>query len=141
MAMDVSKVDVWAVGIDDRPGALHDKLQPLADAGANLAFVIARRSHKNPDREAVAFITPLTGARQINAAKNAGFAKTDQMHTLRLEGEDRPGLGAELTRALAEANVNLHGLAAAALNGRLVVYLSFDSSDEANKAARILRKL
>lgn len=140
MAMAVSKVDVWATGIEDRPGALRDKLQPLADAGAELAFMIARRSHEKPDQEAVVFVTPVRGARQINAAKGAGFVKTEQLHTLRVEGEDRPGLGAALTNVLAEAGLNLHGLAGAAIDGRAVAYLSFDSADDANKAARVLRK-
>jgi len=40
MKLDVVREDVWAVGIEDRPGDLAEKLEALAQAGANLEFVI-----------------------------------------------------------------------------------------------------
>ena len=36
MKLKVSRTDVWAATIDDRPGGLADKLDALAAAGANL---------------------------------------------------------------------------------------------------------
>ena len=36
MALKVSKADVWAVTIDDRPGGAAEKLETLSRAGANL---------------------------------------------------------------------------------------------------------
>ena len=38
MKMEVSRVDVWAASIKDRPGALAKKLEDLAQAGINLEF-------------------------------------------------------------------------------------------------------
>lgn len=140
MALRSSKVDVWAATIEDRPGGLHETLAPLAEAGAELAFVIARRDHAKPGQGAV-FVTPLSGAQQIAAAEKAGFARTEHVHTLRVEGDDRPGLGAELTRALTEQGINLHGLSAAAIEGRAVAYLGFDSAEDADKAAAVIEKL
>lgn len=140
MTMQALKVDVWAATIADKPGGLHEKLQPLAEAGADLSFVIARRSSDRPG-EGTVFLTPLRGTRQLNAAKKAGFKKTEQMHTLCVEGDDRPGLGAALTGALSEAGINLHGLSAAAHEGRALVYLGFDSAEDANKAARLIRRM
>ncbi len=74
MALKVTRVDTWAVTIEDRPGGLAAKLRALADGKANLEFVIARRA---PDRPGtgVAFVTPIAGAAQ-RAAKQAGFAKS-----------------------------------------------------------------
>ena len=43
MRVDVSHVDVWAVSIKDRPGALAEKLEALAHADVDLEFAIARR--------------------------------------------------------------------------------------------------
>ena len=74
MRIDISTVDVWAVSINDKPGALSEKLDTLAQAGADLEFVIARRSHEKPGK-GVAFVTPVKGPKQIRAARKAGFEK------------------------------------------------------------------
>jgi predicted amino acid-binding ACT domain protein len=58
---------------------------------------------------------------------------------LRIEGTDRPGLGATMTGAIAEAGINLRGVSAAALGGRFAAYLAFDSDRDAEKAAKAIR--
>jgi len=139
MAMKVSKVDVWAAGIKDRPGALADKLSALAAAKANLAFVIARRTSKAPG--GVVFVTPLKGARQLAAARKAGFKRTGSLHSLRVDGPDRSGIGAKMTAALAEAGINLRGLSAAAIGKQFAAYFAFDKVADAARAARLLKKV
>ncbi len=140
MKLSVSQTDTWATVIDDRPGGLADKLAALAAAGANLEFIIARRA---PERRGsgVLFVTPLKGAKLIKAAEAAGFQKTKSLHSLRVEGADKPGMGAKLTRALAEAGINLRGLSAAALGKRCVTHLALDTAIDAARAAAILKKL
>jgi len=140
MKLKVSRTDTWATTIDDRPGGLADKLAALATAGANLEFIIARRA---PERRGsgVMFVTPLKGAKQIKAAEAAGFEKTGSLHSLRVEGADKPGMGAKLTRALAEAGINLRGLSAAALGKQYVTHLALDTAQDAAKAATVLKKL
>jgi hypothetical protein len=139
MAMTVSKVDVWAANIEDRPGGLAEKIEALADAGVNLEFVIARRRPEAPD-QGVVFLTPVKGAKQIRAAKKAGFAKTAGLHSVRIEATDKPGMGAALTRKLADAGINMRGLSAAAIGRKCIVHVAFDSSADATKAIRILKK-
>jgi hypothetical protein len=140
MKLKVSRTDVWAAAIEDRPGGLADKLAALADAGANLEFIIARRT---PERggKGVVFVTPVKGAKQVKAAKAAGFKKTDRLHSLRLDGADRRGVGARITRALAEAGVNLRGLSAAAIGRNFVTHLALDTAREAAQAAGVLKKI
>ena len=89
MALKVERVDVWAARMKDVPGGLNAKLGPLAEAGANLEFVIARRS---PEKKGtgVVFVTPIKGAAQITVAKKAGFNKTSTLHSVRIEGPDKP---------------------------------------------------
>ena len=140
MVLNVTRVDVWAASMEDRPGGLAEKLGALAKAGAQLEFVIARRASERPGT-GVVFVTPLKGAAQIGAAKKAGFEKTKSLHSLRVEGPDRPGLGAKMTQAMAQAGVNLRGLSAAAIGPRCVVHLAFDSTADAAKAARLLKRL
>jgi hypothetical protein len=140
MAMKVAKVDVWAATIEDRPGGLAKKLQILADAGANLGFVIARRAPDKPGT-GVVFLTPLKGAKQAGAARKAGCRKTKSLHSLRIDAPDKRGLGAKMTAAIAAAGINLRGLSAAVIGRKSVIYLAFDKGTEAAKAARILRRM
>jgi hypothetical protein len=140
MALKVTRVDTWAATIQDRPGGLAGKLDALAKAGANLEFVVARRS---PDRPGtgVVFVAPVKGAKATRAAAQAGFAKAETLHTVRCEGPDKPGLGAKMTRAIACAGLNLRGLSAAAIGKRCVVYWAFDSEADAAKGAKVIKAM
>jgi len=139
MAVEITKVDVWVAQMADRPGALAKKLETVADAGANLEFMIARRAPDKPGR-GVVFMAPLRGARQVAAARRAGLKRAKTMHSLRLVSPDRPGIGANITRALGEAGINMRGVSAAALGRRSVTYFAFDTDADAKQAARILKK-
>jgi len=140
MKLKVSRTDVWAAPLEDRPGGLSDKLTALAQGGANLEFIIARRT---PERsgQGVVFVTPLKGSKQLKAAEAAGFSRTDSLHSLRVEGADKRGEGAKLAGALADAGINLRGVSAAAFGKRFVCHLALDSGGDAAKAASVLKKL
>ena len=137
MDFKVTKVDVWAGELEDRPGTLAQKLEALTNTGANLEFVIARRDQPG---KSVVFLAPLKGAAQIRAAKQASLTKTTSLHSLRLEGPNQRGLGARITRALADAGINLRGLSAAALKRSHVTYFAFDQAEDARRAGSILKK-
>src|SRR3954447_5739390 len=139
MAYALRKVEVWAGEIADRPGGLSAMMEALSNAGATLEFVVSRRA---PDRPGtgVVFLTPVKGVKQKNAARAAGLNTTDSLHSVRIEGPDRPGLGAKMTRALADAGINLRGVSAAALGRRAVTYLAFDNAADADNAIRTLKK-
>ena len=138
MAFTVSRVDVWAATIEDRPGGLDAKLAALAAAGADLEFVIARRDKPG---SGVVFVTPLKGAAQCRAARKAGFEKTKSLHSVRIEGPDKPGQGTKITAALAAAGVNLRGLSAASIGRKFVCHIAVDEAKDATKALRVLKKL
>ena len=140
MALNVTRADVWAASIEDRPGGLAEKLAALAEAGAQLAFVFAQRASERIGTGRV-LLTPLKGSVQIGAAKKAGFDKTKSLHSLRVEGPDQPGLGAKMTQALAQAGINLRGVSAAAIGRRCVMHLALDSTADAAKASRLLKRL
>ena len=137
MSLAVQRVGVWAVTIGDQPGGLAEKLAPLSEAGADLAFVIARRAPDKPGA-GVVFVTPLEGEAQTEAAKQAGFAVATSMHSLRVEGDNKPGIGAQLTRKLADAGINLRGLSAGVIGGRFIMYVAFDTPTDADKAIGII---
>jgi len=139
MAYTVKKVDVWAGEIADRPGGLASTLTSMNKAGANIEFVVARRAPDKPGTGGV-FLTPLKGVKQKTAAQQAGLATSAGLHSVRVEGPDRAGLGAKMTDALAGAGINVRGISAAALGRRAVSYLAFDSAEDAEAAVKILKK-
>jgi predicted amino acid-binding ACT domain protein len=140
MALSISRVDVWGANVEDKPGGLADKLVALANAGAQLGLVVARRTVEKPGT-GVLFMAPLKGSVQIRAAKKAGFVKNNLLHCVRVEGPDKPGVGAQLTQSLARAGINLRGMSAVAVGRQFVAYLAFDDAAAAVKAARILKQL
>jgi hypothetical protein len=140
MKFKISRTDTWAAPIEDQPGGLANALAALAAAGADLEFIIARRA---PEKKGtgVVFVTPLKGAKQVKAAAAAGFQKTDSLYTLRVEGADKPGTGAKMTRALADVGINLRGFSAAALGKNYVSHLAVDTAADAARVAAALKKL
>ena len=139
MAYSVKKVDVWAGEIADRPGGLASTLAAINKAGANIEFVVARRAPEKPGT-GVVFLTPIKGAKQKTVAQQAGLGTSESLHSVRVEGPDRAGLGARMTDALATAGINVRGISAAALGRRAVSYLAFDSAADSDAAIRILKK-
>ena len=99
MALKVAKCDVWAVTIDDRPGGAAEKLENLSKAGANLEMVLARRTAENPGK-GVMFVTPVKGKKVLEAAQQAGMGKPENIHSVRIEGGDKPGLGSKIAGAV-----------------------------------------
>jgi hypothetical protein len=137
MKLDISRVDVWVAGMEDQPGGLAKKLETLAEAGIDLEFVSARRAPEKPGT-GVAFVAPISGAMQTRAAKEAGFDKSESLYAIRIDTGNKPGFSAELTRVLADADLNLRGFSGAAITNRALFYIAFDSSADAGKAMRRL---
>lgn len=140
MALKAKRVDIWAGGVVDRPGKLAEKLTVLAEAGAELEYVLARRAPEKPGT-GVVFLAPIRGARQEKAAKAAGLHKSKSIHAVHVEGPDKPGLGACITAALAAKGINLRGLSAGVIGKRFVLWIALDSAADAAKAVRILKRL
>jgi len=136
----VERVDVWAAGIKDAPGGLAKILSGLRAAGADLDFIIARRAPDKPGT-GVVFVTPLRGDREIAAAATLGFNVTSSIKSVRIEGENRPGVAAELTAKLAAAGINLHGFSGAVIGPKFILYIGLDTAEDAAKAVAILERL
>jgi hypothetical protein len=139
MAIKVSKADVWAVSIDDRAGGLARKLDPLARAGANLEMVLARRTPENPG-QGMLFITPIKGGKATKAAQEVGMGKPDTIHSVRVEGGDKPGLGAKIAAALGDAGISIRGMSGVAIGKKFVSFIACDSADDQARAIAALKK-
>ena len=139
MELLVEHAQVWAAALQDKPGAMAGKLTTLAEAGADLGFIIARRAPDKPGT-GVVFVTPLRGDHDIEAAVNEGFRVSGSLHAVRVEGDNRPGIAAEVARHLATAGLNLRGASAAAIGNRSVMHFAFDTNEDAQEAMRVLQE-
>ena len=116
------------------------KLEPLAEAGANFEMVFARRTPENPGK-GMLFVTPVKGAKATRAARGAVMGTTQTIHSVRIEGADRPGLGAKIARALGDSGISFRGISAITIGRKFVSYVACDSAEDQAKAIAALRKL
>lgn len=140
MALKSTRNDVWMATIDDRAGGAADVLEALARAKVNLEMVFARRTPEQPGKGLI-IVGPIKGKKAEQAALAAGLSRSDVMHGLRVEGADKPGLGAKITRALGNAGISFRGLTAHAIGKKFVCNIALDSAEDATRAAAALKKL
>ena len=140
MALKVTRGDIWTATVDDRAGGAADKLDALARAGANLEMVFARRTPEQPGK-GILFAGPIKGAKAARAAQEAGFSRPDNIHGVRIEGGDKAGLGAKITRALGDAGISFRGMTAIVIGRKFVDYIACDTAEDVAKAVAALRKL
>ena len=140
MKLKVKLAEMWTATIDDQPGGAARVLDPLAAAGANFEFALARRAPETPGK-GVLFVLPVKGKKVVSAAQAAGLARTEGVHTVKVEGGDRPGTSAAIARALADAGVSFRGFSAIAVGRKFAAYLALDSAEDAARAVSVLRKL
>jgi hypothetical protein len=140
MGFKLDRVHVWSGEVEDRPGGAASKLLALAEAGANLEFILTKRQPDRPGK-GVLYVAPVTGPAQTRAAKAAGLAETPNPIVLRVEGDNEAGLAHRLTQQWAMAGISMEGLTMAVLSGKFVGFAAFDSIGDANRAAQILADL
>jgi len=138
MPVTVKKITLWRSEVANRPGTLASALGPLAQAGADLKVVMGYRFPGDETRGAVE-LYPISGRRAQDAARSAGLSDSG-IPTLLVDGEDRPGTGAAIARAIAEAGVNLAFFVAQVVGRRYAAVIGFDSEADARKAAPLIRR-
>jgi hypothetical protein len=140
MGFILDRVHVWSAEVADRAGGVASKLSALAQADANLEFILTRRL---PDRPGtgILYVAPVTGPVQVRAARAAGLAEVQTPIVLRVEGDNKAGLAHRLTQQWALAGISLEGLTMAVLRDKFVGFAAFDSVADANRAAQILADL
>jgi hypothetical protein len=140
MGFKLDRVHVWSAEVEDRPGGAAAKLAALAQAGANLEFILTRRQPDRPGK-GILYVAPVSGPVQVRAAKSAGLVETSEPIVLRVEGDNEAGLAHRLTQQWALAGISMEGLSLAVLEKKFVGFAAFDTVVDANKAAQILADL
>jgi predicted amino acid-binding ACT domain protein len=140
MSFKMQRVHVYHAEVEDKPGGIAAMLKQLAEAGAHLEYVYSQRSLTKPGVGDL-YVAPLTGTAELKAAKAVGLHEVNEPIVMRVEGDDKAGLGGRLTQAWEMAGINLHGLVLSALQGKFIGYVTFDTPQDANRAATILAEL
>lgn len=139
MPVTITRVRMWQTEIPNRPGVLAETLEPLAHAGADLAFVRESQLPARPGRARIDLVAN-TGRRVTRAARTAGFS-VSATPALLVEGENRPGLAYAIANAVAWAGIALTFLSAQVIGERYAAVLGFRSDGDARKARAVIRKV
>lgn len=140
MSFKLDRIHIWSGEIQDQAGGMVTKLAPLAQAGANLEYILTRRLVSKPGA-GILYVAPVTGPSQVRAARTVGLSESHDTVVLRVEGDNQAGLAHRLTQQWALAGINLQGLTMSVLGDKFVGYAAFDTVEDANKAAQILADL
>lgn len=137
MALTVKKVTLWRKEVPHDVGVLAGVLEPLAAAGASLRVVMGYSMPGDPRRAAIE-VFPISGKKVTSAATSAGLAASP-IACLLVEGDDRAGLGAQMSRAIADAGVNISFLMAETVGKKFSAVFGFENDADAAKAAKAIK--
>ena len=137
MPLSVKRITLWRADVQNQAGVLARVLEPLAAAGADLRVVMGYRFPTTPERSAVE-LYPVSGRRVTEAARRGGLAASDIPCVL-VEGDNRPGWGAQMARALADAGINIAFVMAQVIGRRFAAALGFENDAAAAEAMKIIK--
>jgi hypothetical protein len=112
-------------------------LDPLAAAGGNLRVVMGYGLPSDPGR-GVLELFPVAGKKMTAAAQAAGLAPSP-IPCLLAEGDDRPGLGRDMARAIADAGVNISFLMAETVGRKFSAVFGFAGDGDAQTAMKAIK--
>jgi len=137
MALTVKRITLWRREVENQPGVLASTLEPLAAAGADLRLVMGYRFPEATTRAAIE-LYPVSGRKATAAAEQAGL-HAFELACLFVEGDNRPGLGAAMGRALADAGVNIVFLVSLVIGRRFTAVFGFDDEALATTATKVIK--
>lgn len=137
MPVRVRPITLWRGEIDNQPGALAGTLEPLSRARVNLQVVMGYRLPGDRGRAAIE-VAPVTGNRAASAAQAAGLQEA-AISALLVEGDNRPGLGHAMARALGDAGINMDFLVGQVIGPRHTTVIGFDSREDAERAVPLIK--
>lgn len=138
MPLKVKRITLWRKELENRAGTLADTLEPVAKAGGDLQVVMGYCYPGDRARAAVELF-PIANKKATAAAQGAGLAATG-IAALHVEGDNRSGVGSAITRALADAGVNLDFLVAQVVGRKFSAVFGFENVADADKASAIVKK-
>jgi hypothetical protein len=138
MPVKVKRITLWRKELENRAGTLAESLEPLAKAGTDLQVVMGYRYPAEHTKAAVE-LYPVANKKTTGAAHGAGFAPS-AIPALLVEGDNRSGAGHVITRALADAGLNLDFLVAHVIGRKYSAVIGFESEADAETATALIKK-
>lgn len=138
MPVSVKKVVLWRKEIGNTPGTLAGVLEPVASAGASLQIVMGYR-YTGAKTKAAVELFPVATKKAAAAAQAAGLEPSN-IPALLVQGDDKPGVGFAIAKALGDAGINLDFFVGQTLQGKYSLVIGFDSEADAEKAAPLIKK-
>jgi hypothetical protein len=138
MAVSVKKIALWRNEVENRPGALARTLAPLARAGVDLQVAMGYRFPGNETKGAIE-LYPVSGKKATLAAREAGLSPAP-IPALIVEGDNKPGLGYTLTKAVADAGINISFMVAQVIGRKYSAVFGFETDADTRKAASLIKK-
>jgi hypothetical protein len=138
MPVKVKKIMLWRKELQNRPGTLAEALEPVAKAGADLQVVMGYCYPGDRSKAAVELF-PVSSKKPTAAAQAAGFGPAG-VTAVQVEGDNLAGLGHALTKALADAGVNLDFLVAQVIGRKYSAVMGFENEADAAKAIPLIKK-
>jgi hypothetical protein len=132
LALAIKKIMLWRAEVDNRLGALATTLEPVAQAGVDLKVVMGYR-HPGAEGKAAIEVFPISGKKATTAGGAAGLAATE-IPALLVEGDNKPGLGYSVARAIAAAGINMAFFVAQVIGRKFAAVIGFETEDDARKA-------
>ncbi len=136
MAVTVKSIKMYRGVFENKPGVLAGVLEPLAGAGVNLQVLMGYRMGEG---QSAIELFPVAGKKAVAAAHSSGLAAM-LMPALLVQGDDRPGLGHAMARALASAGINIQFLVVQVLGRRFTAVYGFENEADARKSAGLIKK-
>ena len=138
MPVRVTPITLWRAEVDHQPGMLAQTLAPLAAAGVDLQAVMGYRLPGDRARAAIE-VYPIAAAKALSAAQAAGLSEAS-ISAVRVESDNRPGLGHAIAKALADSGINMDFFLGQASGGRQTTVIGLTSRDDVDRAIPLIKR-
>ena len=131
--MAVKRVAVSMIEIDDKPGSLQEV---LAGASVSNTNILQMAGFSVGGGKGAAYLVPDRPGALKDYAMSKGLALKEYVGFL-LDGADRIGLGADVTKRLADAGINMVLSTATVVGGEYYLLIAVEPADEDAAAAAL----
>jgi hypothetical protein len=138
MPVSVKEIELWRKELNNQPGTLAAALEPFAKAGADLQIVMGYRYPGEPTKAAVELYR-IDGKKATRAAIEAGLSAS-AISAVLVEGDNRPGLGYDIAKAIADAGINLDFLVAQVIGRMFSAVIGFETAAGKLSAIPLIKK-
>ena len=138
MAVTVKKITLWRKELENQSGTLAKTLEPLAGVGVDLQVVMGYR-HPEGGTKAAVEIYPITGKKSAAKAQEAGLVASS-IPALLVEGDNKPGLGHKIAKAISTAGINMAFLMALVIGKKYSSVIGFENEADATAAVTLIKK-